>query len=59
MQFQNRHVPWRNTLNILVAINTVLAIIETERFFQYKDEDNLGGGSRVNATLAGKQLMLP
>jgi hypothetical protein len=51
VEFQNRHVPWRGTLNILIAINTVLAIIQTEKFFLYKDTN--GSSSRLNATLAG------
>ena len=52
MQFLDVYAAWRQTLNILLAINTVLAILQVDRFLDLKDSGN--GSSRVNATIAGK-----
>lgn len=54
MQLADRFVAFRPCLTILLAINTVLAIIESDRFLNRKDATLDVRGSRINSAIAGQ-----
>lgn len=40
---------------LLLAINTVLSILQVEKYLDARDNNEIQHGSRVNATIAGLQ----
>lgn len=55
VEFFDRASAWRLTIMLLLAINTVLSILQVEKFLNLRniDESGVPNGSRVNATIAG------
>lgn len=52
VEFFDTASAWRSTITLLLAINTVLSILQVEKFLDVKDSGN--GSSRLNATIAGE-----
>ena len=54
VEFFDTASAWRLTIMMLLSINTVLSILQVEKYLNYKDAGN--GSSRLNATIAGEFL---
>lgn len=51
VEFFDTASAWRSTITMLLAINTVLSILQVDKYLADKDSGN--GSSRLNATIAG------
>ena len=51
VEFFDRAAAWRSTIMLLLAINTVLSILQVEKLLDRKDV--AGSSSRLNAAIAG------
>ena len=54
VEFFDRASAFRGTIMLLLAINTVLSILQVEKYLDARDNNEIQRGSRVNATIAGQ-----